>query len=105
MSARRFGLVTDAVELARVSDGGDVSLRSIVRTALLLDSFSILVTTRARELARRLHVPGVNHALRLFQTLLYGIEIGRDVQLGRGIYFVHTVGTVIGGNAKVGDRV
>ena len=43
--------------------------------------------------------------MRLAQTALFGIEIGKDVELGRGIYFVHTVGTVIGGTARIGDRV
>lgn len=36
---------------------------------------------------------------------VFGIEIGKDVELGPGVYFVHTLGVVIGGNAKVGARV
>lgn len=95
----------DAVELARAGNKGDASTRAVLRTALLLDGFAVLAMTRAREAARRLHVPLVNRALRLAQTAVYGIEIGKDVSLGRGVYFVHTLGTVIGGDARVGDRV
>lgn len=46
-----------------------------------------------------------NRALRLTQMALYGIEIGNDVTVGHGVYFVHTLGTVVGGNARLGDRV
>lgn len=49
--------------------------------------------------------PGVNHALRLVTTVLYSIEIGNDIELGDGINFTHTLGTVIGGTSKVGKRV
>jgi len=97
-------LFRDAVEMTRAATG-DTRPRTVVRTALLQDGYALLVTTRVRETARQLHVPLVNRALRLAQTALYGIEIGKDVQLGRGVYFVHTVGNVVGGNAVIGDRV
>jgi serine O-acetyltransferase len=95
----------DAVELARVANRGDVSLRSVIRTALVLDPFAVLALTRAREAARRLHIPLLNRAMRIAQTAVYGVEIGKDVSLGHGVYFVHPLGTVIGGDARVGDRV
>jgi len=98
-------LVQDAIELARAACGGDVSLRNVLRTVILLDGFAVLATTRVRQAARALHVPGVNRLLRLMQVAMYGIEIGKDVELGRGVYFVHPLGTVIGGDAKIGDRV
>jgi serine O-acetyltransferase len=60
---------------------------------------------RIRESARRWHVPGVNHALRLATTVLYSIELGNDIELGEGINFTHTLGTVIGGTSRVGARV
>jgi serine O-acetyltransferase len=47
----------------------------------------------------------LNHALRLATTVLYSIEIGNDIELGDGINFTHTLGTVIGGTSKVGARV
>jgi serine O-acetyltransferase len=100
-------LYRDAVELSRVCrprDGGG-GARRILADALLHDGFAVLALTRARELARRLHVPGVNRFLRLAQTALYGIEIGKDVHLGEGVCFVHTLGTVIGGDARLGARV
>jgi serine O-acetyltransferase len=94
----------DARELTRVATG-HVDGRSLLRTILTNDSFWILATWRLRALARRWHVPLVNHLLRRVQTVVFGIEIGNDVGLGRGVYFVHPIGIVIGGNARVGDRV
>lgn len=73
--------------------------------AAVLDSFPILLMTRAREAARRHRIPVVNRLLRLTQMAIYGVEIGKDVQLGEGVSFVHSLGTVIGGDAKIGARV
>ena len=98
-------LIEDAVELTRASSSGDVSTAAVLRTVVLADSYAILATTRVRSLARRLRVPGVNRLLRLAQTAVFGVEIGKEVTLGRGVYFVHPLGTVIGGTAKIGDRV
>ena len=39
------------------------------------------------------------------QTVLFGIEISQDVELGEGVVFLHTAGVVIGGDARIGDRV
>ena len=47
----------------------------------------------------------MNHVLRVAQTAVMGIEIGKDVTLGKGVYFVHSLGIVIGGDARIGDRV
>ncbi|MHB8878028.1 MAG: serine O-acetyltransferase EpsC, partial [Myxococcaceae bacterium] len=93
----------DAVELmnARAMTGR----RSLWRAMLLTDSFRITALQRTRELARSLRVPLVNHALRVTQTALMGVEIGARVTLGHGVYFVHSLGVVIGGDAKIGDRV
>ena len=97
-------LIEDAIEIARADHHGDASPRSLLG-AVVLDGFAILVTHRMRTAARRLHVPGVGHALRLLQTSIFGVEIGKDVEIGRGVYFVHSLGIVIGGTAKIGDRV
>ncbi len=97
-------LVKDAVELTRASRGTDAP-RVVLRNILGNDSYLVLALTRVRESARRLHVPFANHLLRLLQTAVYGVEIGKGVTLGRGVWFVHTVGTVIGGDARLGDRV
>jgi serine O-acetyltransferase len=96
--------IKDAIEMSRAANG-DASLRSVARTVLLSDSYAVLAITRAREAARRWHVPGVNRLLRLTQTVLYGIEVGKDVTFGPGVYLVHTLGTVIGGDSRVGARV
>lgn len=99
-------LVTDAVELTRAHGLGKApEAKAVARQALTNDSFQLLTLTRVRELCRQYHVPAVNHVLRRVQTMVYGIEIGNDVELGEGVYFVHPIGIVIGGNAKIGDRV
>jgi serine O-acetyltransferase len=94
----------DAIEMSRVASG-EVTLRSVARTVLLSDSYAVMATTRIREASRRWHVPGVNRLLRLTQSVLFGIELGKDIELGEGVYLVHTLGTVIGGTSKVGNRV
>lgn len=104
-------IVSDAVELARALDakrpeeGTRPSVKEAVRAALTQDGYKVLLMSRIRESARRWHVPGVNHALRLATTVLYSIEIGNDIELGPGVNFTHTLGTVIGGTSKVGARV
>ena len=97
-------LIQDARELLRAS-GGEVTPFTVARTLLIHDSFAISTLSRVRRTARRLHVPLLNHALRVVQTAFYGIEIGKDVTLGAGVFFVHPLGVVIGGDSRVGDRV
>jgi serine O-acetyltransferase len=94
----------DAVELARASSG-EVTAVSLAKAVLTNDSYAITRITDIRRVARALHIPLVNHALRVLQTSFYGIEIGKDVTLGKGVYFVHPLGVVIGGSSRVGDRV
>lgn len=109
-------MTSDAFELARalrdqaaknVSSVGSErpSLREAVKAALTQDGYKVLMMSRVRETARRWHIPGVNHALRLATTVLFSIEIGNDIELGEGVNFTHTLGTVIGGTSKVGARV
>lgn len=104
-------IVRDAFELARAlekkrpEDSAKPALKEAVRAAASQDGYKVLLLSRIRESARRWHVPGVNHALRLATTVLYSIEIGNDIELGEGINFTHTLGTVIGGTSKVGARV
>lgn len=97
-------VVMDAIEMTRAS-GVPVTLKTLYRSVFLTDSFPVMVMTRAREVGRRWHVPFVNRALRYTQMALFGIEIGRDVELGSGVFFVHTLGTVVGGDSKIGPRV
>jgi len=82
----------------------DSSLRTLVRAAAL-DAFPIMALTRVRELARRWRIPGVNRSLRFVQMALYGVEIGKFVEFGEGVSFVHSLGTVVGGTSRLGNRV
>jgi serine acetyltransferase len=72
---------------------------------LLCDGFAVAVLQRLREAMRAASVPLGNRLLRRAQLALFGIDLGNDIELGTGVYFVHTVGTVIGGTARVGNRV
>jgi serine O-acetyltransferase len=85
----------------------DVSAQEVFRQIATNDSFQLLTLSRIRETVRRtwLPLPGANHLLRRAQTIVYGLEIGNEVQLGEGIDFVHPIGIVIGGNAVIGNRV
>lgn len=96
-------LMQDARELARVA-GQARSETTPLKAATRTDAFRILALQRLRERTRGL-VPGANHALRIVESTVYGIEIGRDVTIGRGVSFVHPIGIVIGGDARIGDRV
>ena len=107
-------IAADAFELARALRAGPdalpsederPSVRDAFKAALTQDGYKVLLMSRVREAARRWHVPGINHTLRLVTTVLYSIEIGNDIELGEGINFTHTLGTVIGGTSRVGSRV
>lgn len=97
-------LLTDALELRRAAKFDD-DVQGLLKTVLTTDGYRILAMNRVRELARRLRVPGVNTVLRSAQQAMAGIEIGKEVTLGEGVYFVHPVGVVIGGNSRIGNRV
>jgi len=81
--------------------GGAASAAAAVKQ----DSYLILVLWRARCWARRWRVPLVNHLLRRVQSAVFRIELGNDIELGPGVFFVHPVGIVVGGTARVGARV
>lgn len=93
----------DLQELSRVSDG--LTARALLPTLVLSGSFSVLALNRLREGAGALHLASVARLLGVSQEALYGIEIGKDVKLGHGVWFVHPSGTVIEGTSRIGDRV
>ncbi len=94
----------DARELAQIAHGG-TDLKALLRTVLGTDSFQVTALHRLGKVARAWRIVGVGHLLRLVQTVIHGIEIGKDVRLGNGVYFIHPLGTVVGGDAQVGNRV
>lgn len=81
-----------------------LTLRNGLWLALGCDGFIVLSMFRTRQWCRRRGIPGVNRLIRLMETGMFAIELGNDIELGRGVLFVHTVGVVVGGEAKVGDR-
>jgi serine O-acetyltransferase len=99
-------LFKDAVEMTRAHElGASPSTTEVLKRAASSDGFQLLVLQRLREASRKYHIPGANHVLRRVQTAVYGVEVGNNVTLGDGTYFLHTVGVVIGGDAKIGARV
>jgi serine acetyltransferase len=97
-------IVRDAVAIARWFNKGNVGVRELA-TTMSHDGSQVLLLSRLRQAGRRWHVPMAGGLIRRVQTALFGIEIGRDVELGEGVVFLHTVGVVIGGDARIGDRV
>ncbi len=97
-------LRADLSALARAADLPGSGVRRLLAAATT-DSFAVDLLFRARVALHRRRVPLLPHLLRLAGTAIYGVEVDREVRLGHGVYFVHTVGTVVGGDAKVGDRV
>jgi serine O-acetyltransferase len=97
-------IVGDTVMIARRFHGERPGLRDIIATASY-DGPQVLMLSRLRDVARRRRVPVLGTVVRRVQTALFGIEISRDVHLGEGVLFLHTVGVVIGGDSRIGDRV
>ena len=97
-------LWTDAVEMARAAKAPP-GKKSVLKVMLSTDSYRIMFLNRIREAAHRWHIPLVNHLLRVVQTAIFGIEIDRDVEMGDGVYLVHPLGVIIGGDSKIGARV
>lgn len=95
----------DARELANANARGRSLSTERFAHEVTSDGYQILVMQRLRERCRKFHVPLANHLLRRLSTGLFGIEIGNQVTLGEGVSFVHPIGIVIGGDAKIGDRV
>lgn len=93
----------DALALSRAARGrGD---RAGGLRMLRTDAWLILFLFRLRQAALRWRIPVVNRVLRLMQMVFGGVELGNDITLGEGVYFIHSLGTVVGGDAIVGDRV
>jgi serine O-acetyltransferase len=104
-------LVSDAYGVALTrkgpppAPGWRPSAKDAMEAALVQDGYAVLALSRLRDASRRWHILGANRVLRLFQTAVYSIEIGNQVELGEGVNFAHTLGIVIGGDAKIGARV
>src|SRR5580658_7437351 len=94
----------DTLSIARWFSGGQLKVQEL-RTAIFHDSSHVLILSRIRQAAERSHVPFVSGVARRLQTALFGIEIAGNVKLGEGVFFMHTVGIVLGGDSQIGDRV
>jgi len=80
-----------------------LNLRNVLWAWSACDGFILLIMFRTRQRFRRYHIPVVNRLIRMMETVLFAIELANDAELGQGVYFMHTVGTVLGGDTKIGD--
>ncbi len=107
MTQRRAWLGSEIwldMKLILAQEGRPQTLENVLWAWFACDGFMILATFRLRSWARRYHIPFLNRILRMFQTALYAIELGSEIELGHGVFFMHSVGTVVGGDARIGDR-
>ena len=81
-----------------------VTLRHVLWALFACDPFILLLMFRVRQWCRRYHIPFANRFLRVLETVFFAIEIASDAELGHGVLFMHTVGTVVGSQSKLGDR-
>jgi serine O-acetyltransferase len=94
---------TDAIEMARarrITPNWKGALRM-----MHTDAYILLLLFRLRKMALRFHIPLLNWPLRIMQFVFGSIELGNQVTLGDGVYFIHSLGVVVGGDARVGARV
>jgi serine O-acetyltransferase len=97
-------LLEDVRELATMA-APSPSPKNLLKLALTSDGYAIVALDRLRRFARRHHIIGLNHGLRVVQTAYFGIELGNHITLGQGVWFIHPLGIVIGGDARIGARV
>lgn len=96
-------LWTDAIEIARAA-----RLEGTRQNALRMmrgDAYLLILLFRLRQLSLRARIPLVNRLLRILQMVFGGLELGSQITLGSGVYFIHSLGTVVGGKAVIGNRV
>jgi serine O-acetyltransferase len=97
-------VVRDAIAITRSFVGDKFGPRDVL-VMMSHDGSQVLLLSRLREAAARMGVPVAGSLLRRLQTTLFGVEIARNVRLGEGVVFLHTVGIVIRGDSRIGDRV
>jgi serine O-acetyltransferase len=97
-------LLMDLNELARAATTANFKVTRL-QALLKTDSFMILALNRFPSSRWGRRLPLSRWLVRRVLTATYGVELGKDVELGAGVFFVHSVGVVIGGNARVGARV
>ena len=93
----------DALEMAAAArlSRDRAGARRMMRT----DAYWLLLLFRIRRVVLSMRVPVLNRVLRMMQMVFGGVELGNDVALGSGVYFIHSLGTVVGGTSRIGDRV
>jgi serine O-acetyltransferase len=97
-------IVRDTLAVAHTLFGTRIGPREVAAAALH-DGVQALALSRVRQAALRWNLGIIDSVARRTQKALFGIDIGREAILGEGIFFAHTVGIVIGGDARIGDRV
>ncbi|HEX6242085.1 MAG TPA: serine O-acetyltransferase EpsC [Polyangiales bacterium] len=79
------------------------TLRNVLWALFACDGFVLLSMFRTRQWLRRHHIPVAGRLIRMLETMFFAVEIAVDAELGRGVLFMHTVGTVVGSGSSIGD--
>lgn len=80
-----------------------LTTRNVLWALFACDGFVVLAMFRTRQWFRRHHIPLVNRLVRGMETAFFAIELATEIELGHGVLFMHTVGTVVGYGSKIGD--
>lgn len=75
------------------------TLKNILWLVGGIDAFLVLLLFRIRKFCAQYRIPIIGRFLRAIQQIFYSIELGVDIELGPGVYFIHSVGTVVGSGA------
>lgn len=76
-----------------------LNFKNILWLIFGLDAYIILFIFRIRKLCIKYKIPLINRILRAFHTIFYSIELDSSIELGPGVYFIHSLGTVVGSGA------
>lgn len=73
--------------------------KNLLWLILGMDAFLVLFIFRIRKFCAQRRIPVIGRILRAIHMIFYSIELGQEIELGPGVYFVHSLGTVVGSGA------
>lgn len=97
-------LVAKDARLILDQENRAMTAKNIVWLVAGMDAFMVLFIFRVRKWLARHRIPILGRILRAVQMMLYSIELGAEIELGPGVYFIHSLGTVVGSGAILHER-
>lgn len=92
-------LVRKDAEVILAFENRPFNAKNILWLVLGMDAFLVLFIFRIRKFCALRGIPIIGRILRAIHMIFYSIELGREIELGPGVYFVHSLGTVVGSGA------